>query len=216
MNKVRRLLPALVFILAGVGFTAAYFLMPASGESQQPRANLNWQVPFVVETASPTVATQAPDARTIRRLILPSVGIDAPVVIGNVDDDGRMQAPSGPTEVAWYGFSAHPGATGNVVMAAHVDYIDYGPAAFWRLRDVKAGDEVTVTLDDGASFVYRIVSSIYYDAEDAPVAEIVGPTPNQTITLITCGGVFDKSVREYDQRLVVRGVRVTSVSNPGL
>jgi sortase (surface protein transpeptidase) len=46
------------------------------------------------------------------------------------------------------------------------------------------------------------------------VQEIVGPTPNETITLITCTGVFDRNVLEYDKRLVVKAERSPLASLP--
>ena len=62
-------------------------------------------------------------------------------------------------------------------------------------------------LEDGSSFAYSVVSAQVYDADSAPVQEIVGPTANETLTLITCTGVFDRNVLEYNKRLVVRAER---------
>jgi LPXTG-site transpeptidase (sortase) family protein len=92
-------------------------------------------------------------------------------------------------------------------MSGHVDYINHGPAVFWHLRDLRAGDVLFVVLDDGSEHGYRVTDLTYYDAENAPVADIVGQTPEPTITLITCGGDFNSRTHEYDRRLVVRGVR---------
>jgi len=127
------------------------------------------------------------------------------IVVLGVDSQGVMQDPKGPRDVAWYDFSGRPGRPGNVVMAGHVDYINYGPAVFWRLRELREGDEIQVIVEDGTTFAYQVVSSTYYHADTAPVAEIVGPTDDESLTLITCGGVFNRNVREYDQRLVIRG-----------
>jgi hypothetical protein len=53
---------------------------------------------------------------------------------------------------------------------------------------------------------YRVVSSTWYDLYQTPAAPIIAPTAMPTVTLITCGGTFDQTRREYDQRLVVRAV----------
>ena len=55
---------------------------------------------------------------------------------------------------------------------------------------------------------YGVISRNQYKAATAPIREIVGDTPNEVITLITCGGVFDPNVGEYDDRVVVRAQRI--------
>jgi LPXTG-site transpeptidase (sortase) family protein len=167
-------------------------------------------------TEAPTPAPTQPQgdprlaALDITRLQVPKLGIDAPIVVLGILPDGTMATPRGPTEVAWYNFSAKPGQIGNVVMSGHLDYINYGAAVFYRLRDLRPGDELRVVLSDGTPVEYVVESVTAYDEASAPVADIVGRTPNEAITLITCAGSFDRSSREYNQRLVVRGARVLS------
>ena len=45
-------------------------------------------------------------------------------------------------------------------------------------------------------------------ADTDRIGEIVGSTAQEIITLITCGGSFDASVGQYDQRVIVRAERV--------
>jgi LPXTG-site transpeptidase (sortase) family protein len=129
------------------------------------------------------------------------------MVLG-VDGNGTMQSPTNPVDVAWYRFSARPGQVGNMVMAGHVDYANYGPAVFWFLQDLVPGDEIRVTTETGAVYSYRVTSLATYPEATAPVAEIVGPTDTEMLTLITCAGTFNRSSRAYDRRLVVRAERV--------
>ena len=157
-----------------------------------------------VGTPTPTVASQA----TPSRIVIPSIGVDAPISVKSISPDGGMEPPYGPTDVAWYGFTSKPGAGGNAVFSAHVDYRNYGPAVFARLKDLKKGDPVEVYLADGAVYRYQVVLSLSYPAESAPVEEIVGPTSKEVITMITCTGTFDEASRQYSHRLVVRAERV--------
>ncbi len=107
--------------------------------------------------------------------------------------------------MGWYDFSAVPGQAGNSVMTGHVDYYNIGPAVFWRLRDLDPGDEVQVHLPDGGGVVnYRVTQVDAYNAGSAPVDTILGPADGEILTLITCTGQFNRALREYDQRLVVR------------
>jgi LPXTG-site transpeptidase (sortase) family protein len=142
------------------------------------------------------------------RLIISDIGVDAPVNMKSTGADGVMQPPNGPGDIAWYDFTARPGSGGNAVFSAHVDYHDYGPAVFAKLKDLDKGDVIEVLLADGATYRYQVVVSVTYAAAEAPVADIVGPTVRETITLITCAGSFDAASRQYSHRLVVRAERM--------
>jgi LPXTG-site transpeptidase (sortase) family protein len=161
-------------------------------------------VPEPTPTVEPTVAPEIP----IARLVIPSIGVNAEVVIKGVTADGVMEDPKGPWEVAWYNFSALPNRVGNVVMAGHLDYVNVGAAVFYKLGSLKEGDEVVINLVNGETATYKVTTVASYNASTAPVQEIVGPTPVETVTLITCGGAFNRATREYDSRVIVRAERV--------
>lgn len=166
--------------------------------------------PTVPASGPPATANAAPVDETTRPrwLTISRIGVSAPVVFVPLREDGTMPAPSGPREVASYSFAANPGETGNVVLAGHVDFANYGAAVFYRLRELQRGDDVVVTRGDGAVFTYRVSSVLAYEESTAPVTEILGPTDSEVLTLITCTGTFSAQTRSYDQRLVVRADRV--------
>jgi LPXTG-site transpeptidase (sortase) family protein len=93
-------------------------------------------------------------------------------------------------------------------MSGHLDYINYGAAVFYRLRDLRPGDEIQLVLQDGTIVKYSVESLTVYDEATAPIPDIVGRTPNEAITLITCAGSFDPENLHYNKRLVVRGARI--------
>jgi sortase (surface protein transpeptidase) len=136
-----------------------------------------------------------------------SVGIDAPIELGAVVD-GAMQDPSGPWVVAWYDALGKVGEGGNVVMAGHVDYWNVGPAVFWSVRDLPAGDIIRVVGEDGKNYEYAVQWIERYSAAgltpEVIQNDIVGDTGQETLTLITCGGTFDPATGQYDERWVVR------------
>jgi LPXTG-site transpeptidase (sortase) family protein len=165
----------------------------------------------------PTPSSEFPPGSDspITRIIIDKAKIDAPIVEKGVNEDGVMQAPDNASDVAWYDFSAHPGFGGNVVFAAHVDYIHVGPAVFWNLKDLESGDLIRVQLADGTEYNYSVDFKQQFDAATAPVNDIVGPTPKEMVTLITCGGVFNSATHQYDKRLVVRAERIADGASPG-
>lgn len=205
----RRLAIGLALLLIAFGGGLSYLALRGDGGEEPPLA-IATQVPTATPPPEPTPQQDDPRLMALKivRLIVPKAKIDAPIVVVGVLADGTMQSPSGPTDVGWYTFSAKPGQIGNMVMSGHVDYVNYGAAVFWHLREVVVGDEISVRLEDGTLLSYRVEAVTEYEEKTAPVAEIVGPTANQSITLITCAGVFNTSLREYDHRLVIRGTRI--------
>jgi sortase (surface protein transpeptidase) len=103
---------------------------------------------------------------------------------------------------------AVPGEPGPTVVAGHVDSRT-GPAVFYRLDELAAGDRVEVTRSDGQVFVYRVVTVESHPKNAFPTGRVYGPTPGPELRLITCGGDFDRSSRHYLDNVVVMAVPVT-------
>lgn len=51
-----------------------------------------------------------------------------------------------------------------------------------------------------------------FPSDQEPPEEALGQTDEEAITLITCGGEWDVSRAEYDQRTLVRAIRDTEAS----
>lgn len=204
-----------VLIIAAVGLMALV-ATGAIDDGSSGNSDLETITTFGEPIKTPTAGpTPTPSARfgpgslsPIDRLVIASVEIDAPVVTKGVDENSVMEAPDNAYDTAWYDFSAKPGFGGNAVFSGHVDYINVGKAVFWPLKDLKAGDIIEVRLKDGTVYEYAVNTLQVYDAETAPVDQIIGPTPMDTVTLITCAGTFSSATRQYDKRLVVTAERV--------
>jgi LPXTG-site transpeptidase (sortase) family protein len=166
-----------------------------------------WEVP----TPKPT---PQPSGSAIAQLSIPSIRVGAPISVKGVDAHGVMQDPNSWNDVAYYNFTGRPGFGdgNNAVFAGHVDYIRHGPAVFWDLNKLKKGDEVHIKLQDGTDYTYYVTQMAVYPADDAPVEDIIGGTPHESVTLITCNGVF--SAGEYNNRLVVRAERLVLQTLP--
>jgi LPXTG-site transpeptidase (sortase) family protein len=154
-----------------------------------------------------------PELGTSWSLSIPSIGVGASIFSRTIGGDGQMGNPSGPTDVVWYDFAADgwtglggaPGEPGaNAVMAGHVDYIRYGPAVFWSIRDLQPGDIITV--DTGAGVINYAVQWGQWAEPDQDFTGFVAQTGQESITLVTCIGQF--SGGHYSNRYIVRGVRV--------
>ncbi|HET9661154.1 MAG TPA: class F sortase [Thermomicrobiales bacterium] len=149
-----------------------------------------------VETGVVPVAIQIPVAL-----------VDAQVETSEIVD-GVMQDPTGPWVISWYKESPKLGEKGNILMAGHLDYWDVGPSVLYNINNLNQGDTISVTGEDGEIYTYEIDWRENFATADAPLDQIVGPTDNESLTIITCGGPFDYANGVYLERTVVRAHRV--------
>jgi len=158
--------------------------------------------------AAPASAAQTTvDATQIPVYVsIPALGMQAPVVPLGLEDDGAMAAPTDPDTVGWYELGPGIGGPGNAILAGHVDW-GGSLRVFGLLRQLVPGDEVVVSDEAGNWFTYRVSWSRMVDADSAPVDEIFAQGSGEELTLITCGGTFDRAIHQYLSRLIVRAVR---------
>ena len=164
----------------------------------------------VVVTASPR---QPPSSIgqipvTIR---IPNAAVDAPIERLDVVD-GVMQNPSGPWVVSWYHDLAMLGRGDNVVMSGHVDYWNVGPAVFWNLSQLVAGDTIEVIAEQNRGFTYAVEwmkNYVVADMTAEDLDEMLGPAGGEALTLITCAiGSWDPDLQTYRDRTALRAVMV--------
>ncbi|XVU24102.1 class F sortase [Actinoplanes sp. CA-054009] len=215
--KARLALPALAAtvaaVLAGGGYLAVSDRAPeadggrlsAPADSADPA---NSAAPGNSENARPVgdpfgIATTLAAGRPTR-LRVAAIGVDTPLETLGLGDDGALQPPKAFGKAGWYADGTAPGDTGPAVIAGHVDS-KAGPAVFYRLRELKAGDRIDV-VRGGRIVRFTVTSSRWYPKSDFPTGEVYGPTPDRQLRLITCGGVFDRSLRSYRDNLVVYAV----------
>ena len=141
--------------------------------------------------------------RSLVGLTVERAGIDAGIETLRIVD-GVMQDPTGPWVVAWYENLGSLGRDDNVVIAGHIDYWNVGPAVFYNMRR-PAARRPDRRRRRGRSKTTRTPSNGCSNSTPAiPLEEMAGPTDEQALTLITCGGAFDYANGQYFQRTVVR------------
>ncbi len=155
--------------------------------------------------AAPAVVRAVSNGGLPTRIVVPSAGIDAPVVeVGVVLEGGVAR-----WETAWQAAGHHldsamPGQPGNVVISGHVSVADRrNLAVFATLNRVTPGDAVVVYA--GARGYRYIVESITVVEPDA--VEVLRSDARATVTLVTC-------TPDLRHRLVVTG-RLEGEDSPG-
>jgi len=138
------------------------------------------------------------------RLSIPGIGVSAPLIELGLRPDGSMQVPSGRDfdKPGWFTEGPEPGQLGPAVIAGHVDS-RRGPSVFYRLRELRAGDQVLVERADGRTLRFEVESSRQYPKAALPTDDVFGPVPWPALRLITCGGAFDRAARSYTDNIVV-------------
>jgi LPXTG-site transpeptidase (sortase) family protein len=168
--------------------------------------------PATTSTSSPqrmTTLTETPDDSPLSRVVIPKIQVDAKLVtLGIIASTNTMDSPKNKDDVAYYDFTPRPTYGGNTVLSGHVDWYTGQTGVFWDLKKIQQGDVIQLVLANGKTYAYKVTELHLYDSVTAPVDEIIGDTPVESVTLITCEGVFDRSAAEYDKRRVVRAERV--------
>ncbi|HEV7869747.1 MAG TPA: class F sortase [Modestobacter sp.] len=136
------------------------------------------------------------------RVSIPAIGVDSPLTAIDVDGSGALVPPADFSEAGWFAAGPAPGETGPAVLAGHVDDRT-GPAVFFRLEELTAGDRVVVTASDGQPVDFVVTRVATYPKDTFATAEVYGPTTGPELRLITCGGTFDRSRRSYEDNVVV-------------
>ena len=161
-----------------------------------------------VPVLSPLPTPRGPEATGLGplelpvRVRIPSIGVDAPIETVGIEADGTMGTPKSFSDVGWYGYGPTPGQAGESVLAGHVDSV-HGPAVFWSLKDLKPGDKIDVVLFDGGTRHFVVDGSGTYPSGAAPISSIFSWDGPPRLSVITCGGIFDRSVHAYDHRLII-------------
>jgi LPXTG-site transpeptidase (sortase) family protein len=141
---------------------------------------------------------------------IPALGLDAVVSSVGKNPDETMEVPRR-REAGWYRPGVRPGAaTGSAVIAGHVD-LSKEPGVFADLRNVAVGDDVDVVDEFGAVLRYVVSERFQVGKEDLPVDDLFRSDGPHVLTLITCGGRFDRRARHYEDNVVIRAVPVSTV-----
>jgi sortase (surface protein transpeptidase) len=135
-------------------------------------------------------------------LSIPAIELKVPLSELGLNPDHTVQVPTSFAEPGWYRLGPSPGQLGSAVILGHVDsYL--GPAVFFRLRTLRPGDHVNVTLADGVTTHFVVRQVAMYLKASFPTLLVYGSHGYSALQLVTCGGVFDSQSGHYLSNVVV-------------
>jgi sortase (surface protein transpeptidase) len=157
--------------------------------------------------APPQSAQPAPVASPVS-LTIPLIGVKTQLITLGLAAGGTLQVPSSWSVAGWYTGSPRPGAVGSAIIVGHIDSLS-GPAVFYRLPELRRGNDVYVKRADGTTAEFRVTSVQTYLKDQFPTQTVYGPTPDPELRLITCGGAWNPATRHYLSNIVVYATEVS-------
>ena len=133
---------------------------------------------------------------------IPSIGVQSRLIKLGLNADHSLQVPKSYSLAGWYTRGAAPGEVGPAVIVGHYDSVD-GPAVFYRLKELRAGQTVHVRRADGSIVKFAVDRVKRFGKDDFPTDDVYGRVDRPELRLITCGGSFDYRTRHYRDNVVV-------------
>lgn len=180
---------------------ASASVTPAPTHTSSPTASPPDPRPKVTTTTGPVVHDPA-------RIRIPTIGVDAPITSLGLTDEGALATPDDGSTAGWWRGGAPPGGIGPAVIAGHVDWTN-GPAVFYRLHELRAGDRVIIEGEDGTTVRFVVGAVDQFRKRAFPTGRVYRSTPQPTLRLITCGGPFDNAWGHYLDNVVVFATAVS-------
>jgi sortase (surface protein transpeptidase) len=173
---------------------------PITDGSSEPPAGST----VLANEVAPVAPYPPPNSNVVpTRVRIPSIEVDATIIDLGLNPDRSLEVPKNWEETGWYTGRSVPGEIGPSVVVGHVDSAAYGPAVFFRLKELDTGDRVEIDRSDGSIAVFRVTDSVLVLKTEFPTEQVYGPTAQPTLRLITCGGRFDEATGSHLANLIV-------------
>ncbi|MCA1845827.1 MAG: class F sortase [Actinobacteria bacterium] len=206
---VRRRFALVLLLVVGGGVVTLILLSHgersgvASSETPPAGGVTTAAPPDTIPAPPPEVVAQSAPGKQYApmRIEIPAIAASAPVDPLGLNPDGTLAVPTDFARAGYYTGRPPPGAVGPAIIVAHVDS-KTGPAVFKRLRQLKPGDEVTVTRADRSTVIFVVDGVVSYPKRAFPTNAVYDPTPGATLRLITCGGSFDRKAGHYRDNVI--------------
>jgi hypothetical protein len=201
------ILVGMLYVLAdpgGYGLANERTMLPPSQVNAAEPVNPYFQADAAAPPPVPILpAAPAMQPSTPVRLVIPKLGVNAPVSSVGLDKQGAIEVPpiSNTNLVGWYRSGPTPGEAGPAIMLGHKDTRS-GSAVSTRLEEIRNGDVVEVHRKDGIIAVFTVDGLEQAGKTTFPTQRVYGESPSPQLRLITCGGTYDHSTGHYIDNVI--------------
>jgi LPXTG-site transpeptidase (sortase) family protein len=119
-----------------------------------------------------------------------------------LNPDKTLEVPKKYEQVGWYKNSPTPGELGPSILVGHLDSSN-APAVFYKLSDLKQGDKIEVTREDGSTATFQVDSLRVVEQDNFPTKDVYGAIDYAGLRLITCDGQYLKNKGHYSNNLII-------------
>ncbi len=166
--------------------------------------------PSAPATIQPAGQAELSVARSVPVFVrIPAIGVAVSLSTLGLNPDGTVQVPTDFAQPGWYRLGPSPGQIGSAVILGHVDSYR-GPAVFFELRSLSAGDAVEVTLADGVVAHFAVTTVAMYTKAQFPAEQVYASHGYAALQLVTCGGQFDRASGHYLSNVVAYSTLVAT------
>lgn len=140
------------------------------------------------------------------RIDIAAIGVHSTLITVGVSPDGTLQVPQpGPdyNKAAWFRGSPTPGQVGPSLIEGHIDSAAEAPSVFFRLGQLRPGDEILVHRQDGRTAIFRVTGVKQYPKTSFPTERVYRSIDHAGLRLVTCGGKFDSATGSYLSDILV-------------
>ncbi len=171
----------------------------------------------VINTETVTHSTETPDetkptevcanykaqASNPERITIPSLNVEGCIENVGIDQHGAVAVPTNIHLGGWFVDSAKPGQPGLSIIDGHINGNFTNDGIFQHLDQLKQGEPFTVTRGDGTVLHYETVSVTSVPLDQAASALFTHDTTIKSqLNLITCGGSWNKEIKQFDHRII--------------
>ena len=171
-------------------------------------------VSSATSTPAPSPSAGAPELIPVpTSLRIPAINVDTSIVPVGLDANDNMEIPEDIRVVGWYDLGVPPGSdTGSAVLVAHRDGVTQGRGVFYAIGSLRKGDRISVTRSDGTTLTYRVAARELLNKRNFTKAapELFAIDGPHVLTLISCGGYYDKANGGYQANVIVTAVPATA------
>lgn len=138
-----------------------------------------------------------------KKIRINKLSVDAYIQKAGVDQNKKVAVPNNVHLAGWFADSVKPGQNGLSIVAGHVSGRGTD-GVFKKLDSLQNGDEFEVELGNGDIKKYRVINTRQVkETESAQYLFNQDPKVLSQLNLITCGGNFNSSNNQYDDRVII-------------
>lgn len=156
-----------------------------------------------VSTVVAHTTRQKPPAARPTTISIPSIGVDTIIAHAGLREDGAMDIPKNPDQVAWYEFGTRPGDEGSAVIAGHSGWTGSHGSIFNDLYKLQKGDRLSVLDQAGSTKTFIVTGTKEYSPTADATSVFQSSDGKAHLNLITCDGVWVNATNSDSSRLVV-------------